>query len=505
MLKHTFKKYLFAFIAFLFIFSLTTTTVLASDITLNTDDANNAENTVQGTTTLEVVENNVCNINLDDYANLQKQITEFNETEKSVTLTLTLTNLKTIEESNRNVEIFLVIDNSSSMIDGYVGDITRKQAVINSANQLVDKLFTANPNVEVGVVGFSSLDTTAGQQEGTINDASLQSRLSNSASTVKSAISGLSNLAVGPRTNIEAGLTIAEQNFSSDENTARYIILLTDGVPNNAIDGTFSTYSGVVATRTKAKLESLEQNGIDVISAMINLDGERIEPTTNRSYRDLAEEIFGTESQPTTSKYFYITDNEIEDTIVNDIFDSLVIRVDNTLRNITVVDYFPQEIIDNFNFEYIATPNIGTVSQEIDTTNNSITWTIELLSEGETASLSYKLTLKDDYDKAIIDQILPTNTQVDLSGENNGNKLSQTSDVSPTIRVNYEEPVITEPEPEPEPKPEPQEPVNIVDNTVAPEPLPQTGSSDIGFIVAISLITIAGITRLIYLKNNKEK
>ena len=180
----------------------------------------------------------------------------------------------------------------------------------------------------------------------------------------------------------------------------------------------------------------------------------------------------------------------------------MVIRVDNTLRNITVVDYFPQEIIDNFNFEYVATPNIGTVSQEVDTTNNSITWTIELLSEGETASLSYKLTLKDDYDEAIIDQILPTNTQVDLSGENNGNNLSQTSDVSPTIRVNYEESVIPEPDPE---EPEPQEPVNIVDNTVAPEPLPQTGSSDIGFIVVISLIAIAGIARFIYLKNNKEK
>lgn len=502
MLKHTFKKYLFAFIAFLFIFSLTTTTVLASDITLNSDDANNTEDTVQRTTTLEVVENNVCNIDLGDYANFQKQITEFNETEKSVTLTLTLTNLKSIEESNRNVEIFLVIDNSSSMLEGSVGNMTRKQAVINSANQLVDKLYATNPNVEVGVVGFSSLDTTAGEQEGTINDASLQSELSNSASTVKSAISGLSNLDVGPRTNIEAGLTIAERNFSSDENTARYIILLTDGVPNNAIDGTFSTYSGVVATRTKGKLESLEQNGIEIISAMINLDGERVEPTTQRTYRDLAEEIFGTESQPTTSEYFYITDDEIEDTIVNDIFDSLVIRVDNTLRNITVVDYFPQEIIDNFNFEYVATPNIGTVSQEVDTTNNSITWTIELLSEGETASLSYKLTLKDDYDEAIIDQILPTNTQVDLSGENNGNNLSQTSDVSPTIRVNYEEPVVPEPDPE---EPEPQEPVNIVDNTVAPEPLPQTGSSDIEFIVVISLIAIAGIARFIYLKNNKEK
>ena len=367
------------------------------------------------------------------------------------------------------------------MTEDYVGDITRKQAVINSASSLVEKLFEANPDIKIGMVGFSSLDSSAGETEGTINDANLRLELSNSEDDVKNAINNLSELKVGPRTNIEAGLTIADEHFSSDKNVDRYIVLLTDGVPNNATDGTFATYSGNVATRTKAKLEEIESAGINIIGAMINLNSEEIEPTTQKTYRALSEEIFGTEENSTISQYYYVPDSEIEDTIVNDIFNNLIVRKDNTLKNITIVDYFPQEIIDNFNFEYVASPNIGTVSQEVDTTNNSITWNIELLSEGETATLSYKLTLKDDYNKEIVDQIIKTNTHVDITGENNGNKLENTSDVSPTVRVKFK------------------------DTTIADKVIPQTGSNfDILFVIVISILAIILVTRLVYIKRNRK-
>ena len=413
------KKILFILIALTFVFSIFTN-VFASDITppdVNTDtEAENSETSTTGTTTLEIVENNVCTIEIDDLARFEKKITAFDETEKSATLTLSLTNLKTVEERNMDVEIFLVIDNSESMTTSYIGDITRKQAVINSANSLVDKIFASNNEVNVGVVGFSSLDSTSGETEGTIDDATLISELSNNSSDVKNAISSLSELKTGIRTNIDAGVTVARDNFTSNENVQRYIILLTDGVPNNDTNGHYSEYSDDVLSGTKSKLESIEASGINIISAMINLSDE-IEPTTQKTYRELSEEVFGTEENPTTSTYFYIPDGEIENTIVNDIFDNLVITTDNTLRNITITDYFPQEIIDNFNFEYVASPNIGEVSQTINTENNSITWNIELLSEGETATLSYKLTLKDDYDKDIVDVILKTNDHVDISGE----------------------------------------------------------------------------------------
>lgn len=467
MIKTNFKKILVIFITLLFIVSITTP-VSASNIVINTNEVQDSSSVISNTT-LEVVEDTVCHIDIDDIAEFEKQITEFNETEKSVTLTLNITNTRSVQETQNDAEIFFVIDNSSSMTEDYVGDKTRKQAVIDSANSLIEKLFQSNPNTRIGIVGFSSLDSAKGETEGTINDASLELGLSNSQTEVQNAVTDLANLDVGPRTNIEAGLTIAQENFSDAENVNRYIVLLTDGVPNNAIDGTTSTYSGVVATRTKNKLQELESNDISVIAAMINFNGEEVEPTTNRTYRELAEEIFGTEENPTISKYFYIPDEEIENTIVNDIFDSLTETIDNTLRNITITDYFPQEIIDNFDFEYVATPNIGTVSQTIDTTNNSITWNIELLSEGETASLSYKLTLKDDYDIDIVDQILKTNTHVDVTGEHDGTTVEETSEDSPTIRVEYTPPA---------------------DNTISNEILPQTGETS-GTLLILALVIIA--------------
>ena len=489
MIKKYSKKFLFMLVILMFIINMCTTVFASNEIEINSLSSNetNSSTTTSGTTTLEVVEDNICNIEIGDIANFEKKITEFNKSEKSATLTLTLTNTKSIEENQKDVEIFFVIDNSSSMTSSYVGSGTRKDAVIKSANSLIDKLFKANNKAKIGIVGFSSLDSSAGETEGTINDATLSLGLSSSKDEVSKAVSDLANLKTGPRTNIEAGLTIAQDNFSSTENVDRYIVLLTDGVPNNATDGTFATYSGTVATRTKSKIEDIQSNGIKIIGAMINLDSETVEPTTSKTYRALSEEIFGTVENPTTDTYYYITDDEIENTIVNDIYNDLIVRKDNTLKNITIKDYFPQEIIDNFDFEYVASPNIGTVSQKIDKEDNSITWNIELLSEGEVAKLSYKLTLKSDYDKNIIDKILPTNTKVDITGDNNNQKLTGSSDVSPTLRVKYEE----------------IEVINntIVDNTIADKDIPQTGENTIELVISmISIISMIAIARIIYLR-----
>ena len=482
-----FKKLLFVLVAFIFVFGMISSVSASQNIVINTDTnttTTTTPNSAGGNTTLELVENNVCTIEVGDMGRFEKKLTEFNETEKSATLTLTFTNTKTVEESYKDVEIFFVIDNSTSMTEQYNG-ITRKQAVINSANSLADKLFESNPNVQIGIVGFST-----GDQEGTINDAELRLGLTNSKEEVQTAITNLANFQEGPRTNIQAGLTVAQNNFSEGAGKDRYVVLLTDGVPNTTTTGVTQTYSGEVASQTKFTIEEIQDSGIQIVAAMINLDSEKTEPSTQKTYRELAEEVFGTVETPTTSKYFYIPDSEIEDTIVNDIFDSLVIHVDNTLKNIVIKDYFPQEIIDNFDFEYVASPNIGNVSQSVDTSDNSITWNIELLSEGETASLSYKLTLKDDYNKEIIDKVLPTNEKVDITAENNETEFSETSNVSPTVVVRYEEPAQT----------------NIIDNTIADKVIPQTGENSIGLFVAIvSIIAIVVIARMIYLRKYSDK
>lgn len=491
MKKNLIKSILSITMFFILSIILSSNCLAATDVVLNTNtnsliNQTQQVETLKSRTTLELVDDSVCTIEIDDIAKFQKKITKFDAENKSATLTLTITNTKTVEETQKPVEIFLVIDNSSSMIENKVGDMTRKQIVIDSANKLVEKLFAANANAKVGIVSFSSLDSSKDETEGTINDAKLWLNLSDAKDNVKAAISSISSSNCGPRTNIEAGITLAADNYSSDGNTNRYIVLLTDGVPNNATDGTFATYSGTVATRTKAKLQSIEQSGIKVIGSMIGLDGEKIEVQTNKTYKALAEEVFGTIQAPTISKYYYIPDNrdEIETNIVDDIYANIVSVADNKLKNITIKDYFPQEIIDNFNFKHVASPNIGKVSTKVDTSDNSITWNIEVLNEGETATLSYMLTLKENYNKEIIDKILPTNTKVDITAENKGEKIETSSDVSPKVKVLYQE-----------------------DTTVANTIIPQTGDSDttLWFVGITTIIAIIVAIRFILLKNKENK
>lgn len=437
-----------------------------------------------GVTTLELVDDSVCTIEIENIAKFEKKITQFNKNDRSATLTLTMVNNAQPTILEKDVEVFLVIDNSTSMVENKVDNLTRKQVVINSANTLTDKLFQANPKVKVGVVSFSSLDTTKGETEGTINDAKLLLNLNNSKSEVKNAISSIESNEEGPRTNIEAGITIANQNYSAEANTNRYIVLLTDGVPNNDINGDFATYIGEVGARTKSKLQEIEASGIKIIGAMIGLDGEKVEGQSKKTYKELAEEVFGTVDNPTISSYYYIQDNEIETTIVDKIFSDIVTVVNHFMSDIVIKDYFPQEIIDNFNFEYVASPNIGKVSTKVDTTDNSITWDIKLLKEGEVATLSYKITLKDDYNKEIIDKVLPTNTKVDITGKYDEKEVSNTSDISPKVKVLYKE---------------------IIDNTVAEKPIPQTGENSFGgFAIIISAISIIVIARVIYLRKNRD-
>lgn len=434
-----------------------------------------------GTTTLDLVEDTVCTIKVDDIAKFEKKITKFDKTNRSATLTLSLTNTKVSEFAAKPAEVFLVIDNSNSMTTSVATGLSRREAVLNSANLLVDKLFTANAQLKVGVVSFSSLDSSKGETEGTINDSTLVSNLTDSKETVKSAISSIP--ANGLRTNIDAGLTRASDNFTTTKGINRYIVLLSDGVPNNDTKGNFSSYTETVIDNTVSTIESIRKKGITMIGAMIGLNGSSSIPTTSYTYATYAEAIFGTEGNSTLNSYYNIpsTKDEIEATIVEKIYKDIVIAIDNTLKNFQVKDYFPQEIIDNFKFEHVTDPNIGKVTAKVDTKDNSITWTIPELKEGQTAKLSYKLTLKENYNKEIIDKVLPTNAKVDITGEDSdGKKYEKSSKDSPKVKVLYK------------------------DNTVAKKVIPQTGENSTIIFAIIGISSLVVIATFVYLKRNKN-
>ena len=83
-------------------------------------------------TTLEIAENNICEINLSDYGKLEKKIVASNLEKKQVTLELKVTNISKLEEGEIPAEVFLVIDNSYSMTEEISSGVTRADALLGT-------------------------------------------------------------------------------------------------------------------------------------------------------------------------------------------------------------------------------------------------------------------------------------------------------------------------------------------------------------------------------------
>ena len=396
------------------------------------------------TVTMEVVEEPVCTIEIGENSKFEKRLIEKNLNNKEVTLQLQVTNEETALQPTG--EIMLVIDNSKSMEDIVSGTTTREDLVVESAKTLVNTILDGNENLRVGVVSFSTNEEVS--KEGTIEDATLVSDLSTDSQALVSAISNIQY--TGPRTDLESGLSLASQYFTEEDNN-KYVIVLTDGVPNVALNYDKVYYSDDVVNKTKTKLQSISKSGINVITMLTGIaDEEASAGNTGKTFGEVINSIFGTEDSPTVGKFYYINDSEIEKTITDDIYKDLL-PIARTLKNIKIVDYFPKEIIDNFEFAYVSKANIGEISAEVNKTNNSITWTIPELASGQTATVQYKLSLKKEYSSSIVDKILNTNEKVDITYTDIDEKpQDKTSDISPKLK--------------------------LVEPDIAPTPLPATGS-----------------------------
>lgn len=427
-------------------------------------------------TTLEKVQDNICTIQLGEDGTVTKKLVSVDNEKKEVTLQVDVKNNNEDKTEVIPSEVYLVIDNSKSMLQEIETGVTRRSKVFAAAKTLATNILEAQSSSKVGVVSFSTNSDFS--LEGTISDANLVTKATNDITTITTGIDGIQ--ATGDRTDIDAGLQVAKNNISTDTTTNKYIILLTDGVPNTAVGGPTQTYSGEVTTKTKATLKSIIDAGINIATVMTGVDSTyQPDPTgatsasaAGKTYQNLAEEVFGTEANPSYGSFYYVSDANVETTIVNKVYIDVTKYYSYELKNITVVDYFPDEIINNFNYEIVENANIGSVSAEVSTTSNSITWTIETLKASETASFKYKLILKDSYDSKILNTELPTNKGVDVTyNDPNGDSQSKTSDVTPTIILKK-------------------------DTTIAQTTIPQTG--DIISNVVLSLIGIIGLALIGY-------
>jgi hypothetical protein len=389
------------------------------------------------TVTMSVVEEPICTIPFGQHSKFEKKLISKDLANKEVTLQLQVTNEEIADKPTG--ELMLVLDNSDSMTEEVSDGKTRKDLIFNSANSLVSNLLKDNDSLKIGIVRFSTnVDQTL---ESTIDDASVVSPLSDNVTTLTNAISNIETN--GPRTDLQSGLLLASQQFSKEDNN-KYMIVLTDGIPNVAIDYDKKYYSDDVIAKTNQQLKAIEAKGIELITMLTGIKDEAYVPaTTTKNFGQIIKEVFGTQTNPTAGTFYYVTDADIEKTITDDIYKALM-PIEKTLKDITIVDYFPVEIIQNFDFAYVSKANIGNISAKVDTTNNSITWTIPELTSGQTATVQYKLKLKENFNSAIVDKILNTNQKVDVDYTDfDAKKQTKTSDISPKLLL--EEPPVVLP------------------------------------------------------------
>lgn len=227
---------------------------------------------------LEIVENNVCTIPIKNTAVFEKKIVDYDLSKKEITMQMKITNIAEKPLAGPT-EIIFVIDTSDSMKREVSSGVTRMEAVKQAASKLATELLK-NDTVKLGVVTFSTSDNF-----GTIADAKLKSPLTSSSSDISSIMQSLTYDGNG-QTNIDAGLTLASQNFSNTcEN--KYIILLTDGVPNYSIGKPTFEYSGTTAENTKDTLNKLtNESHINLISVMTGVESNVENPETGMTIKN---------------------------------------------------------------------------------------------------------------------------------------------------------------------------------------------------------------------------
>lgn len=362
----------------------------------------------------------------NDQGYISKTIVDSNAETGEITIELKLANTK--KETEKVVfdstEVIFVIDNSFSMEEIVSGTKTRRDVVIEAAKDFTSQLFKDVNNLKVGLTyyyGFDSDDEgkTTNQSYGTIETAKVLSNLTNDETIIQNALASLSSMPYNYGTNTDAGLQRAKSMFSSSETAQKFIILLSDGVPNHAVGVSITTggwfgptaeeQQESVKTKTKATLQSMSKENINLITMLTGL-GELSDEDSA-----VLEAVFGTTTNPTVGSLYNIADTDIS-TIINDkIYIEVLEKVQSPINTVKIVDYFPKEITENFEFSYVGDTTIGNTSEGIDEETKTISWNIGILKGTEVATLKYKLKIKNMKNTDLLNKTIATNEKVVLT------------------------------------------------------------------------------------------
>lgn len=453
-------------------------------------------NSAELKTKLETIQKSSETINLEnDQGYISKTIVDSNADTGEITIELKISNTKKEIERNKytGTDVVFVIDNSGSMRATINGTQTRRDVVVESVKEFTNAFFKDVNNLRVGLVYYASETKTNSYEY----DATyVLSELTNDENEIQNGLNQFETIAYYGSTNTDAGLQTGKSLLDSNDNTRKFIVLLTDGIPNYAYDdsgkeisfyytiddqGRYQVNYDKVFDLTKQTIYSLENDNINLITILTGINDSAE-----------LEDVFGTVDNPTYGWLYDITDAEIKTRIEEEVYKNILEIVQTPLNDIKIVDYFPQDIMDNFEFSYVEKPDKGTVSDTIDKNNKTITWNIDSLKDDETATLKYKLKIKDMSNSDLLKKTLSTNEKVLLTYKDIDLK-DYTIELTSSPKIQLSE-VKEEKKPQVEPEKDP---------TVADEKFPNAGTNI--KIAIVSIFTISVCTLIIHkkYKNNK--
>lgn len=379
----------------------------------------------------------------NDQGNVSKSVVEKDEEKGEVTIELKVSNEKKSLSSTepKGTEVIFVIDNSLSMEDKVNGtENSRRDLVISAAKKFTSQLYKDIDNLQVGALYYYGYNNTTSESMGNEHSVKILSSLTKDEEKIQKALTDLSTAEYNYGTNTQAGLKKAQSMFSKDKNKQRYIILLSDGVPNHAIGVplvvnetlTEEERNAQIRNKTVETLMEIKQEDINLITILTGLGDLESE-----SEKRMLENVFGTEENPQVGLLYNIEDADIEKIIEEEIYSKLVGEVQNPITTVKVVDYFPQDIVDNFEFSYVGNPSNGTVNgKSLDSSTKTITWYIDSIKGNENATLRYKLKIKDMNNKELMNKVISTNEKVIVSYTDKEKKdYTVTLSSSPKIRL----------------------------------------------------------------------
>ena len=518
--KINFYNKLYILCIFLVIISFFTSNVFASSIN----------------TSLEVVKENSEIKNLENsQGNITKRIIDSNQNQGEVTIELKLSNFKndkTDKTRYNDTEIYFLVDEN----------LSRNEELLNKnityIKILMNNILKKNSNTKIGIIGLKGTISdkhfdengkliTGEKDEGDIKGSEANSEilaeLTKDVNKIENALKQMNSVKNAYNVNLEAGIKLANKSYSNNVN--RILISTYDGVPNIAIGvkakspshgGIFGEYETAeeaivaqhkkIVNSTKNEILNLKKNNISFIQLRpedTSYDETWYDSKTGEKILDFdgspyVKELYRTLENPVYGKMYSLSNSSLEEIITNYIYEDLFKIIQADINKIKIVDYFPKEIIENFDFSYVEKPNIGNVSEKINFENNSIVWNIENLKGNEIAILKYKLKLKDLQNENILNKVISTNEKVSLTYQDAENKeYSLELLTSPQIMLKQLKKEENDNKPIPTPSVKPTE-----DNTQASGKLPQTG---VGITLTLLVMAALGIGIISLVRYNKYK